>query len=766
MRWTLQTRLSAIVGIAAFAFLLLLVVGSYTFFHVDSELSALEQQYLPKLELGPKLESDFERLNRKFEDAVQAQEPEALDDARRIRDQFIARLDESGPTYLPQNVQALRTAFSDYYRSADAVSRRLIAGETGEAIVARMEKMQSRRARAATLLGRTTAFNRAELQRAFVAVREVQRDAAALRIAIAGICMALVLLLSWGMSRGVFRVLADITSGLERFGRGDLAARIPITSADELSVVAERANQMAGNLDRIRRERDRIDWLRNGHAALSKEVRGELDPAEVARRAIACLARYLDAPAAALYQSDDRRTLRLVAEYAGAAAAGAESPSFRFGEGLVGQAALSEELMVVDEPPPDYFRVRSAFGEASPTTIVLLPLVHAGRVTGVIEFAVFGPWSELSSELLLSVRESLAIALEVARARAFLRTLLAEAQEFTRRLTAQEEQLRATNEELESQQEELRQTNEELSEQAKEMRAQRAALEERNLELTDARSSLEQKAHELESVSAYKSQFLANMSHELRTPLNSMILLSSLLAENESGNLTAKQVEFCETVHAAGRDLLGLINQVLDLAKVEAGKQDVKVEPIDLEDVAAHARGIFGPLAADKGLTLEVEVTPDAPAALVSDRQRIEQILNNLLGNAIKFTEHGRVALSIQRPPEAIAFERMGLHRDEAIAFVVSDTGKGIAPAQHERMFAPFEQGEAATDRRYGGTGLGLTIARSLTALLGGELLLESAPGRGSTFTCCLPLTFSEPHPSPPPAEVSRRGVASFAGPR
>jgi signal transduction histidine kinase/CheY-like chemotaxis protein len=318
------------------------------------------------------------------------------------------------------------------------------------------------------------------------------------------------------------------------------------------------------------------------------------------------------------------------------------------------------------------------------------------------------------------------------------RKLLAQTQEQAARLLAQEEELKATNEELQCQQEELRATNDELAEQTQELAKQRSALQAKNIDLEELSRRLEQKAAELTTVSAYKSQFLANMSHELRTPLNSMLLLSKMLGENAEGNLTGKQIEYAKTVHSAGKDLLLLINQVLDLAKVESGKQEISITTVHLDEEAERVRRVFTPLATDKGLRLVVDIANDVPKTISSDPQRIGQILNNLIGNAIKFTDRGEVKLRIGRPEPSVRF-RVELQHATTVAFTVSDTGSGIAPEHQERIFAPFEQVDGSSQRRQGGTGLGLSISRELALLLGGELHLRSAPGEGSTFACYLP---------------------------
>jgi signal transduction histidine kinase/CheY-like chemotaxis protein len=491
---------------------------------------------------------------------------------------------------------------------------------------------------------------------------------------------------------------------------------------------------------------------------LVQEIRGELDPSDLAARAIGFLARYLEAPAAALYGwSELDEVLGLLAQHARAGEVrGAEAPTFKRGEGLVGQAAQGQDLVVIADPPPDYLRIRSGLGEAGPRALVLLPLTNGGQLTGVLELAVFKPWSAASGELLLQVRETLSVALGMAQARSAMRSLLGETQRQAARLAAQEEELRATNEELQAQQEELQQANEELSHQTHELEAQRRTLEASNHELDLAQRTLQQKANELVTVSAYKSQFLANMSHELRTPLNSMLLLSNLLAENESGNLSEKQVQYSRTIHGAGTDLLGLINQVLDLAKIESGKQELSLAPMPLRGLLDHAHHVFEPLAREKQLEFRATLDPSLPEQIVTDGKRVVQVLNNLLGNAIKFTTRGSVALHLGRPAPDARLTHPGLLPGQTLALQVVDTGVGIAPEHQQRVFAPFEQVEAASDRRFGGTGLGLSIARELAGLLGGELQLHSAPGQGSRFVCFLPLV-------PPPAAAA--GAAAVETP-
>jgi CheY-like chemotaxis protein len=723
MRLSFRARLIAIVLTAALSLVVLVVVGTVTSNHTSGRLADIQQRHLPRLELGPRLQGQFERVRRALQDAVAAKDTDGVGATRHLQVQLLADLSKAVPVLTVGEVAAVRSALDDYYVAAVDVSHRLIAGETGERLVDAMSAMQSKQERAEDLLSTTTAFDRNDMVSAFTDARQSQISGKNMRLLISILCLVGVVLLSLWMSRGLIGSLADVAAGLRRFGRGDFGRLIPVPNRDEVGVLAEQANEMAASLERAAKERDHTDWVKGAVAGVAQEIRGELEPDEVANRALRFLARYFEVPVAALYYAggaSQDADARLLAAY------GADDPTrgadsrIRFGEGLAGQAALQDDVVVVDNPPADYLRVRSGLGEAAPRAIVFVPLRQLRRARGVVELALFGAWSERMAEAMLLLRESLVIALEVALARSGMRSLLEETQRQAQRLAQQEDELRSTNEELQAQQEELRQSNHELAD-------QRRALERNNLELDDARRVLEQRAAELTTVSAYKSQFLANMSHELRTPLNSMLLLSNLLAENETGRLSEKQVEFARTIHASGKDLLALINQVLDLAKIEAGKHEVMMAEVQPAQVAENVERIFSPLARDKGLELVVEVAPDVPGSITTDGQRVEQILRNFLGNAIKFTEEGTVTLRVTRS-------------DLGVAFSVADTGVGIAVEDQDRIFAPFEQVDSSIDRRYGGTGLGLSISSELATLLGGQLKLTSELGKGSIFSLHLPI--------------------------
>lgn len=498
-----------------------------------------------------------------------------------------------------------------------------------------------------------------------------------------------------------------------------------------------------------RNDIERQAWLRGTQTELAVAVRGELSVEDFAERALRFLAERLGAQVGVLYvREDSGDQLIRAAGYAFDARQSPMPASYRLGEGLVGQVAVRSEQMQVDAVPADYLSISSGLGATPPRSLLLAPLTAEGDVRGIVELGFLQTPPEEAGALLLKVGEMLGMGIQAAQYQRRLAELLAESQQQAEELQAQQEELGVLNEELEqqnralkesqvrleNQQAELEQSNQQLEEQTR-------SLERQKRELLCAQRELQKKSDELERASRYKSEFLANMSHELRTPLNSALILSKLLAENRPGNLTEEQIKYAETIYTAGNDLLTLINDVLDLAKVEAGRLEVLSEPFALTLLLGSLERTFQPLARNKGLSFQVVVDPDAPSELTSDRKRLEQILKNFLANAFKFTEKGHVTLRA--------------HSDgKRLALSVEDTGMGIPDEQREAVFEPFHQGDGSISRKFGGTGLGLSISRELAQLLGGEISVESAPGEGSTFTLYLPLTPAAPVPAPVRAEA------------
>ena len=733
-RLSFRARLGLIVGTTGLAFLLLIATSRVSDEQSAQRIADVRARLLPKVERGPSLLSGFERLQRRLQDAVAAQDLEVLAEAHLAYESLDQELDDAGELLGRAPVQKAGGLLGVYFRQAEELAKRLIAGETGEDLVGAMEAMQARQNAALAALKEATAVSQAEIEKSFASIEAHSRRMSRQRLLIIVGCLAVVLAFSLWSSRVLINVVAEISRGLERFGQGDFSQSIARRVDDELGGVAGAANHMAENLRRLGEERSRNDWIKTGQVRLAEELREDISPEQIGARVIRLLTQHLQAPAGAFYDVSADGTLILTGSHAleGDPLPGRPVRSFRPGEGLVGQAARSDEVKIIENPPTDYLKIRSGLGERAPGAVVLVPLRHTRGVRGVVELALFSAPTPTELEFLTSVQEPAALALEAAHARTRMRELLAQSQAQTERLAAQEEELRANNEELELQQNELRRANEVLED-------QRLSLEKHNISLEATRHQLELKTTELLEASGYKSRFLANMSHELRTPLNSMLLLSSLLADNENGNLSEKQVEYCHTIHGAGKDLLQLINQILDLSKIEAGKQTITAENVRISDVLEHLRRIFAPMAADKGLTFAVHMDPGLPERLITDRRRLEQILTNLIGNAIKFTTAGEIGLRVQRPPQGLSLGLPQLSPSESIVFAVRDSGVGIAHEEQERIFAPFEQLDAGIDRRYGGTGLGLAIARELTLLLGGEMRLSSRPGAGSTFLVILP---------------------------
>jgi CheY-like chemotaxis protein/signal transduction histidine kinase/DNA-binding LacI/PurR family transcriptional regulator/PAS domain-containing protein len=487
-------------------------------------------------------------------------------------------------------------------------------------------------------------------------------------------------------------------------------------------------------------------WQTNGQALLNERMRGEQELATLANNVIEQLCIYLAAPVGALYALEDTK-LTLAGAYAYRRKSLVEQ--FELGEGLVGQAAKGKRTINI-QLPDDYIKITStSLGEIMPRHVIFAPLAYDGQVVGVVEMGALTPFTQEQLEFLNIAIESVAIAFMTAQARQRVNELLVQTRRQAEELQAQEEELRATNEELEAQTESLRTSetrlktnqaaleaaNANLEENTHVLQQQQAELDRQNKILRDAQQELERKAEELAMASKYKSEFLANMSHELRTPLNSMLILASMLAKNDEGNLTADQVESAQVIHSGGTDLLNLINEILDLAKVEAGKMEFHFAPMAWEALIERMKAQFGPIAQRKGLQFPISIANDLPAGIVTDEQRLAQIIKNLLSNAFKFTEQGSVALTIQRAAPGSGFDPA-----QFVGISVMDTGIGMTPQQQKVVFEAFQQADGSTSRQYGGTGLGLTITREMTQHLGGQVTLTSEPGKGSTFTIYLPL--------------------------
>jgi HAMP domain-containing protein/CheY-like chemotaxis protein/signal transduction histidine kinase len=573
------------------------------------------------------------------------------------------------------------------------------------------------------------------------------------------------------------RAISEVSQAVTQ---GDLTRSIAVEAEGEVAELKDTINQMIDNLAETTRKNSEQDWLNSNMARFTGLLQGERDLETVSRLIMSELTPLVGAQHGAFFMMEspdgegDDFELRLLSTYGYKQRKNVPN-KFKIGEALVGQSALEQKPILITHAPEDYVRISSGLGEGLPINLIVLPVLFEDQVLAVIELASFQRFADVQQAFLEQLSETIGVVLNTIQANMRTEELLSQSQGLTmelqsqsEELQAQQEELQQTNKELEAQaaslkaseellqtqQEELQQTNEELEEKAQLLEEQNRRIEIKNREIELARAALEEKAEQLSLSSRYKSEFLANMSHELRTPLNSLLILAKLLGENPDSNLNERQIEFANTIYGAGSDLLNLINDILDLSKVEAGRMDVNVSDVKLSDLRDFVERSFRPVAEDKSLGFEIEVHgANVPPTIETDEQRLQQVIKNLLSNAFKFTDAGGVKLRIGLA-EGRQFASEALSRAEAVLeFTVVDTGVGIPHDKLRLIFEAFQQADGTTSRRYGGTGLGLSISREIARLLGGEIHVESELGTGSTFTLFLPATYQTgdhthaPHP-------------------
>ncbi|HET8937640.1 MAG TPA: HAMP domain-containing protein [Polyangiales bacterium] len=525
------------------------------------------------------------------------------------------------------------------------------------------------------------------------------------------------------------RAIGDVATAVTK---GDLTQSITVDARGEVALLKDNVNQMIGTLAETTRLNQEQDWLKTNLARFTRMLQGQRDLLTVADQVLTELAPVVNAQHGSFFMAEEEDEghlmLQLFASYAYKERKSV-SNTFRLGEGLVGQAAREKKRILVRDVPSDYVRINSSLGEAVPLNLVVVPISFEGEIKGVLELASFQSFTPNQLAFLEQLVESLGIV--VATIKATMRTdeLLRQSQSMA--------------EELQSQQEELQQTNEELEEKARQLTAQKSEVERKNVEVELAKQELEEKAEQLALTSRYKNQFLANMSHELRTPLNSLLILSKQLTDNRANNLNDKQLEYARTIHQSGADLLSLINEILDLAKIESGTMSMDVVQVAIANLSDYVERSFRHVAEDKHLGFEVVIARGVPDSIETDEMRLRQLLRNLISNALKFTDKGKVRLTMLVPERAewsVDNEALNNART-VIAFAVSDTGIGVPKDKQKIIFEAFQQADGGTSRKYGGTGLGLAISREIASLLGGELRIQSEVGAGSTFTLYLPST-------------------------
>jgi CheY-like chemotaxis protein/signal transduction histidine kinase/CHASE3 domain sensor protein len=541
------------------------------------------------------------------------------------------------------------------------------------------------------------------------------------------------------LTRSITVPLRRLGDGASIIGGGDYAHRVKITSGDEVGQMARLFNRMAEQVQERQATLAEQDELKQNLATFSSLFQGQRDLTILGPSILSKLATLLNARHSVLYLVEHDSAgpfLKLQANYA----FDQSRPIIRPGESLAGQCMLDQQRVVLSDVPKDYLRINSALGESQPTTVIVQPVVFENETKAVLELATIGQLKPTQLAFLDQLAANLGIVLNTVASVMRTEELLSKTRHSERLLQEQQEELQQTNEEMEQTNEEMQQTNEEMEEKVNLLAEQKRQLERANLDIEVAREELEQRAQQISEGSRYKSEFLANMSHELRTPLNSLLILSKMLADNPEANLSAKQIKYAQTIYSSGNDLLELINEVLDLAKIESGSVVVEAQPVLLSDLRDFLEQNFRHVAEGKHLDFNLDFLSSLPPSITTDARRLQQILKNLLSNAFKFTERGVVQIKVGPAVEGWRESSSSLDRAASvIAFSITDTGVGIPAEKHTLVFSAFQQADAGTARKYGGTGLGLSISRELATLLGGVLQLSESSDRGSTFTLYLP---------------------------
>lgn len=610
-------------------------------------------------------------------------------------------------------------------------------------------------------------------------------------VGIAGIFLLAVVI--WWIARNITKHLQQTTRVLKELSEGKVkdATSVRVNTRDEIEDMAEAVNTLAEtlktsarfaneigkgnyeekydplsdsdvlgnallrmreNLITLRKENEENQCMQHSIVKVSEQLQGEKSQSALANDLLKMLADIIGFNIAAIFLKTEDK-LRLTSSYAYNIRK-SNANEFEMGKGLIGQAAFEQKMITFTDIPDDYISIKSGLGESRPRMITVMPLIYQNQVEGVLEMGTVREISQTQLALLKRISENIAIAFRSIQLRNEMESLLHKTREQAEELKSQQQELvkankeleeqtnalKASEEELRQQQEELRVTNEELEEKTKSLEEQKTEVSDKNLQLENAREDLERKAEELAVASKYKSEFLANMSHELRTPLNSLLILSQNLANNKGGNLDEEQVESANIIHKSGSDLLNMINDILDLSKIESGKMSLNVDEVKPEEVSENIKNYFAHVTKQKNIDLKIKINKQVPKVIQTDQQKLEQIIKNFMSNAVKFTKEGGITIRFYLPGTDADLSRSGLDNGKAIAISVTDTGIGIPREKQLEIFEAFQQADGSTSRLYGGTGLGLSISRELAKLMGGEIQLESEVNKGSTFTLYIPL--------------------------
>jgi hypothetical protein len=792
MNWlknlSVRLKIIAVAGLGILAFLGYFAY-SYTVGNASiRELKQIETVDFVVLEAASQNNLTLYTVRDSLVRAIETQDADALGEAVRLADQAVLNL--RGMAELDSELEApieeLVQAFSLYYESARSVAQDMIAGNIDdEGFYERLGEVADLRDQFEILLEEFQEERYSAFYDSLNNTRENTANTQLIGIIVVSSALLLLALITWRVTRSIIIPLDHAVEASGSIANGDWDKEIVVDRADETGRLLNAIRRMRDTLRDRHLEDRRQERLKTRLAELNDRMRGDMTLQQLGNNMLTYLVPVMESQVGAFYVFDeDDELLTLNSSYAMQRRKNLAN-EFHLGESLVGQCALEKKQILLSEVPEDYISIASATGKATPRNIIVTPIVHEDELKGVLEIGAFREFDDEDLRFLEEGVHAIAVSVHTARSRVRLADALEQAQKAAQemesqkqelarinddleeqamelaasesRLQQQQEELRAINEELEAQtqalraseeslqaqQEELRVTNEELEAQAKLLSEQKAEMAKKNEDLQILQKELQDKIKELEMSSKYKSEFLSTMSHELRTPLNSILILSNALAQNKKGNLEAKQIEHAQVIHSAGSDLLTLINDILDISKIEEGKMDVVIDDLDIEEVGEHFRKHFSHLAENRGLYFKVEFGDNLPDRLYTDRQRMEQIIKNLLSNAMKFTEQGGVTLTIEVPEEDQLPSR-ALVPGQTLRLAVSDTGIGIPEEKQKLIFEAFQQADGTTSRKYGGTGLGLTISRELARLLGGDLGIRSdGAGQGSTFDLYLP--FGDP---------------------
>lgn len=807
---SIRVKVLSISLLSLFGFLLYLGINYYATRDVAGHLQQIQTSDVPALQQINAQTAQLGVLRDSYERAISGRDSAMLATAEGASTTLQEQLSQILAADARVEQLRLLDSFREYNRYADTLARDSIAGRlTADQSGQRMQVMgQLQRDFDTQLESYKTGVYKSFASK-IGDVRKRNDDVWMLGLILGTVLAIVVLGLTWLITnRMIIQPLTHAVEASNKIAEGDWSISIVTAARDELGNMLHSIQKMRDRLKSRFDEDRRAERIKTTVAELGNQMRGELSLDQLAENILNYLVPALRGQVGLFYLPDGKE-LVLKGTYAFTWRKNL-SNRIPLGEGLVGQAAMEKKQIVLTRVPEDYIVVSSGLGETTPRHIVVTPILHEGELCGMLEVGSLDTLGPEELEILNLSVEHIAIAVNSALSRMKLSEMLQQTQKqaellkrqqddmqainddleeqaqalLTSEMKLQEQQdelrkanegleeqaqaLRASEESLQAQQEELRVINEELEAQAKLLADQRNELLEKNEALHESQQVLEDKTKALEMSSKYKSEFLSTMSHELRTPLNSILILSNSLADNKHGNLTEKQIEHARVIHSAGSDLLTLINDILDIAKVEEGKMQLVIEPLDTTDLAEHLRRNFEHVAQHRGLQFHVNVAPDTPTTLFTDRQRLEQVLRNFFSNSFKFTHQGSVSLNISAAPEGVKFKRIDASQGPVIALAVKDTGIGVPQDKQDLIFEAFQQADGTTSRKYGGTGLGLTISREFSQLLGGEVhLFSEGEGKGATFTLYLPVgapSSAEPEAADKmPGEMVRMAAASFA---